>query len=336
MLRAAVVGCGHLGRIHCRILAGLPGVTLAAVVDRDGGRAGAMAEAFGARPLTEAAGLPGLVDLAVVAVPTRDHHAVASLLVDQGISVLVEKPMCRTLEEARDLVARAEARGVALMPGHVERWNPVVLALDPLGLDPRFIEAHRVSPFTFRSADVSVVLDMMIHDLDIVLHLVKSPVAEIRASGVSLLGAGEDIASARIEFRNGAVASVTASRMALKRERTLRIFSSAAYATLDGIARKGRVYRKGPALLGGLDPSSVDISTVTDPVEFMLRDLIRVEDLVIEDREPLAAEDQAFVDAVAGRRTPPVTGEDGIRAMDVALRIEAEMRRTGDRAGGDR
>ncbi|HYC78113.1 MAG TPA: Gfo/Idh/MocA family oxidoreductase [Planctomycetota bacterium] len=324
-LAVAVVGAGHLGRIHARILSELPGVRLAAVVDADPERARAVAKERRCPALIDASQLPADVRAAVVATPTRTHHAVAGPLLDRGVACLVEKPITATVAEARDLVDRAARSGATLMAGHVERFNPAVIALMERGLRPRFFEAHRVSPFSFRSVDVGVVLDMMIHDLDIVLHLARSPLRRVDAVGVAVTGEHEDLANARLEFENGAVANLTASRLALKTERKLRMFAPGCYATIDFFKRESQIIRPGADLKRALADGKAALGAVT-PLQLMTRDLLRIEKPPVKEEESLKREDAEFLAAVRERRAPAVTGADGLAAVEAADRITASLR----------
>lgn len=320
----AVVGAGHLGRIHARVLSELDLAELVAVVDVDPEKARAVAEPLGAAHASSLAELPDRVRAVVVATPTSTHHAVARELLLGDRHVMVEKPITRTVEEARDLVDLADSRGHTLMVGHSERFNPVVTALDGIPFAPRYVESQRVSPFSFRSADVGVVLDMMIHDIDIILHLVQSPVVDVQAMAVPVIGVHEDIANARLTFANGAVANATASRVALKTERTIRAFSSEAYVALDYHKKSGRVIRRGPGLR--LPPDALKqafAAAAANPLAFMQKDLVEIHELPIADVEPLKAENQAFLTAIASGAEPPVTGRHGLLALETAKRIVA-------------
>ena len=332
-LKVAVVGAGRLGGLHARVLSGLPDAELVAVVDVDPERARALAEKHGARAYGSIDELPKDLGAAIVATPTRFHRAVAGRLLELGVHVLVEKPICATTEEAAELVEIAARTGRVLMVGHSERFNPVIQALARYELAPRFIESHRVSPFSFRSADIGVVLDMMIHDIDIILHLVKSPVATVDAVGVPVIGAHEDLANARLRFKNGAVANATASRVALKTERIIRLFSPDVYVTLDYQNKVGRIIRKGPGLLG--KPANLGeevLRGITNPLEYMTRDLVRIEEIPMVEVEPLVAEDTAFLESIRSGTEPPVTGRDGMLAVDTAAKIVASLRESLDAA----
>jgi predicted dehydrogenase len=331
-LDVAVVGAGHLGKIHARVLSEIRGVRVAAVVDPDPAAARAASSDRGCPSFPDVAVLPGAIRAAIVATPTASHHAVASTLLDRGVACLVEKPLASSVGEARDLVVRARRAGVPLMVGHVERFNPAVVALLGRGIRPRFVEAHRVSPFSFRSQDISVVLDMMIHDLDIILHLVGSPVASVEAMGVGVLGDLEDLANARVRFENGAVATLTASRLALKTERKMRMFARDCYVTLDFFKKSGQIIRPTPQLRAKLESAKSSLGKLT-PLQVMLQNLLEVEKLEIDEFEPLKREDEEFVAAVRAGRDPQVTGEHGVRALEVADAIAKSIREHLVRAG---
>ena len=311
--RAAVVGVGYLGRFHAEKYAAEPGVELVAVVDKDLSRAREVADPLGCRALGDARELRGLVDCASVAVPTPLHREIGVDLLEAGIDVLVEKPIAATLEEARDLVRCAEAHGRILQVGHLERFNPAIRALDAILTQPRFFECHRLAPFVERGTDVDVVLDLMIHDLDVILSMMRSPVASVEAVGVPVITASPDIANARIRFADGAIANVTASRVSLKRERKLRIFQPDTYISLDYGEKQILICRRGEAPPGGLTP-------------------IEVEERTVDAGDALADEIRAFVEAVRSRRPPLVSGREGLRAVELAYQIlaklEEELRRS--------
>lgn len=310
--RAAVVGVGYLGRFHTEKWVATPGAELVAVVDTDAERARELAARFGCRALTDVRELHGLVDCASVVVPTPLHREVGVGLLEAGIDVLVEKPIAATLDEARELVRVAEACGRILQVGHLERFNPAIRALGELLTRPRFLECHRLAPFVERGTDVDVVLDLMIHDLDVILSIVPSPVAAVEAVGVPVITSSPDIANARIRFADGAIANVTASRVSLKRERKLRIFQPDTYISLDYGEKRLRICRRGEASPGGLAP-------------------IEVEERVVQGEDALAEEIRTFLDAVRSRRPPLVSGREGLRAIELAYQIlacvEDELRR---------
>jgi predicted dehydrogenase len=304
-LRAAVVGVGYLGKFHAEKYAAHRAADLVAVVDVDRDRARAVAAELGIEALTDHRDLVGRVDCASVSVPTRSHHAVASDLLEAGIDVLVEKPLTTSVEEGKALVELAVRRGRVLQVGHLERFNPAVLALAGLVSEPRFIECHRLAPFSERGTDVDVVLDLMIHDLDVILSIVPSAVRSVEAVGVPVLSASVDIANARLRFANGCIANLTASRVSLKRERKLRIFQADAYLAVDYGERRVRICRREPGDEG--------------------QAALAVEDREVAETDALEAEIDAFLRAVATREPPPVTGSDGLRALEVAHMIRDSL-----------
>jgi predicted dehydrogenase len=304
-VRAAVVGVGYLGRFHAQKYAAHAGAELVAVVDQDPARAAAVAAEVGAEALTDHRALTGRVDCASVAVPTQQHHAVARDLLEAGIDVLVEKPLTATVEEGKALVELAVRTGRVLQVGHLERFNPAVLALEGLVSQPRFIECHRLAPFTERGTDVDVVSDLMIHDLDVILSMVPSSLRSVEAVGVPVLTPTVDIANARLRFANGCIANLTASRVSLKRERKLRIFQPDAYLSVDYGERRVRICRREP---------SEDGQTA-----------LTVEEREIAEGDALELEVDAFLRAVAGRETPAVTGWDGLRALEVVQVIQESL-----------
>ena len=304
-MRTAVVGVGYLGRFHAEKYAAHPDAQLVAVVDVDGRRAHEIAGALGVEAVTDHRALIGRVDCVSIAVPTNRHFAVARDLLEGGVDVLVEKPVTTTVDEAKALVELAVRGGRVLQVGHLERFNPAVLAIEGIVNQPRFIECHRLAPFTDRGTDVDVVLDLMIHDLDVILSMVQSPLRAVEAVGVPVLTTSVDIANARLRFANGCIANVTASRVSLKRERKLRIFQADAYVAVDYGERRVRICRREP---------DADGQTA----------------LVLEEREvpegdALELEIDAFLRAVRDREPPPVSGWDGLRALEVAHVIRESL-----------
>jgi predicted dehydrogenase len=305
-VRAAVVGVGYLGAFHAEKYASLPGVELVGVVDADATRAAAIAARVGAPAVARLEDLFGRADCASIAVPTPAHCAVATALLEHGIDVLVEKPITATLAEGRALVALAAAQGRILQVGHLERFNPAIRSLAGVLTRPRFIECHRLAPFTERGTEVDVILDLMIHDLDVILSVVPAALERVEAVGVPVLSERVDIANARLRFAGGTIANVTASRVAMKRERKIRFFQADAYVSVDYGDRTIRLYRRLPAVDGGLP--SIDVS-----------------EQHFSDADPLFDEIEAFVDAVRRRATPLVDGVTAVRAMEVAERIRAAL-----------
>jgi predicted dehydrogenase len=300
-LRVAVIGAGSLGRHHARIYAGLPEADLVAVVDRDPERAREIASSHGARALTDHRELAGDLDAVSVAVPTCEHAAVVDSCLRRGYSVLVEKPMARTLAEAESMVEAADASGRLLLVGHTERFNPAVRSAASRIRSPRFIEAHRLGVFTSRSTDVDVVLDLMIHDLDVIFSLVPSEVDRIDAVGVNALTDKVDIANARIRFANGCVANVTASRISTEKVRKLRIFESDSYTSIDYARQEAVAY-------------TLDVGVETRPV-------IRREEIPVRSEEPLVVELRSFLSRARSEEAPGVTAREGLVALRAAFKI---------------
>ena len=304
--RFAVVGVGHFGRNHARILSRLQGARLVAVVDIDPARAAEVAAKTGAAPETDVTALYDRVDAVTLAVPTESHHAVALPLLERGVSVLVEKPMARTVAEADALIAAAEASGAVLAVGHTERYNPAVAAALPLVRAPRFIEVHRIGAFPARSLDIDVVFDVMIHDLDIVLTTVGSDVATVEAVGVPVLTDRVDIANARLRFTSGCIANITASRISRDRVRKLRFFQRDAYISVDCAEQEVEEWRV-------TRTSGSDARIAGGKID-------------VPRGEPLEREIEDFVRAVAGGGPPRVGGVDGRRALALAKRVADAMK----------
>ena len=304
-VRAAVVGVGHLGRHHARVLASLPDVTLVGVVDADAARAADIAHATGAPVVPRVADLIGQVDAVSVAVPTEAHAAVAIPLLDAGIHVLVEKPMTRSIAEADALLAASAHSGAILAVGHIEHFNPAVQAARPHIQDPRFIEVHRLGTFPERSLDIDVVFDLMIHDIGLVLEVVGSDVVGIEAVGVPVLTPRVDIANARLKFANGCIANLTASRISRDQVRKIRFFQRNTYLSVDYKAQEVEVWRLVPqaGAMPRIDGGKLDVQ----------RD------------EPLKRELADFIGAVRERRTPGVTGAQGRAALVLANEIVSRM-----------
>ncbi len=299
--RIAVIGVGHLGQHHARILAAMPDVELVAVVDTKPERAAEIALRHGTAPLTDASALIGRVDAVTIATPTVSHVEIALRLVEAGVAVLVEKPLAATLAEADQLVEAAAARGTVLATGHTERFNPAVAAALPLVSSPRFIEIHRLGTFPERSLDIDVIFDLMIHDLDVLLAVAGPDVVSVEAVGVNVLTPRVDIANARLRFASGCIANVTASRISRDRVRKARFFQHDSYVSIDYAAQEVEVYRLvaqnggRPAIQGG----RVDVAS----------------------DEPLRRELADFVEAVRTGRQPAVTGRDGRAALALATRV---------------
>ena len=308
-LRIAVIGVGHLGKHHARILSSLPGVELVAVADTNRARAQEIAAANGTRAVFEASELLGHVDAVTVAVPTERHCDVALPFLTAGVPVLVEKPIARTLDEADQLIAAAATAGVVLAVGHTERFNPALAAARPLITDPRFVEVHRLGAFPERSLDIDVVFDLMIHDLDVVLSLIDSDVESVEAVGVPVITPRVDIANARLRFANACIVNLTASRISRDRVRKIRFFQPSAYLSIDYATQKVEVYR----LVKGSGATPFDGAQG--------RPSIDGGEMPVANEEPLKLELADFVAAIVERRSPRVTGEAGRRALALAQAI---------------
>ena len=312
-LRVAVIGVGHLGKHHARILSSLPGVELVAVVDTNRERAAEIAAAHGTRAAFDFHELIGAVDAVTIAVPTALHREVALPFLRARVPVLVEKPMARSLDEADELIDAAAAAGVVLAVGQTERFNPALAAARPLVTDPRFIEVHRLGTFPERSLDIDVVFDLMIHDLDVVLSLVDSDVESLEAVGVPVITNRVDIANARLRFANGCIVNLTASRISRDRVRKIRFFQPSAYVSIDYATQKVEVYR----LVKGNGPGPFDGAQG--------RPAIEGGELDVPNEEPLKRELADFVEAIGERRAPTVTGEAGRRALSLAQAITEKI-----------
>ncbi len=323
-VKIAVVGVGHLGGLHAGKLAGISSAKLVSLCDTNTELVQELAAKHGCDSTGDYQELVGQVDAVVVATPTASHAEIAEFFLNSGVHCLVEKPITNDCAAAQSLVDLSRSRDLRLAVGHIERFNPAMIGLNSLELRPRFVETYRISPFRFRSMDIGVVHDLMIHDLDIILHLIQQPVRSIEAVGVSVFGDCEDIANARITFENGTVATATASRVSIKSERRIRIFAADTYVTLDFEKRTGRVLRKGEKLRSGeLDPRTIDPKTLDNPMAFILSNLIEMQELKVEQGDALEAEDRDFIEAVISGRDPTVTGEHGLRALEVAEQVVA-------------
>lgn len=309
-LRTAVLGVGYLGRFHAQKYAAHPGCDLIAVVDADAQRAKSVAAELNCQAFTDPDKLIGLVDAVSIVTPTRLHHAMAMPLLQSGIHLLVEKPMTTTLDEADALIATAKQHGCLLQVGHLERFNPAMVAAAAEVSAPLFIESHRIAPFNPRGADVSVVLDLMIHDIDLILELVDAPLEQMDASGAAVISGDIDIANARLRFGNGCIANVTASRVSPKAERRMRIFQPNAYLALD-------------LQNGILDIQRRDAPDNAPPS----MDQIQHERRQAGSNDALADEIDAFISAIDNGSAPVVSGTDGRRALAAAIEIGQQLTR---------
>ncbi len=306
-IRAAVIGVGYLGRFHAQKYAALAGAVLVGVADVSTENRERVAKELGVPAFADYRELLGRVDAVSIATPTPLHFGIAAAFLESGADVLVEKPITTTVEDARRLIAIAAERGRVLQVGHLERFNAGLLALDGILTTPRFIESHRLAPFKQRGTDVNVVLDLMIHDIDIIQEIVHAPIATLDAVGAPVFSGEIDIANARIRFANGCVANTTASRVSLKTERKLRIFQDDAYMSVDLQQKILTVVRKtDKPMQGDLPP-------------------VQIEERTFEQGDALKAEIESFLDCIAQRKAPIVSGEDGARALETAIRITEQV-----------
>jgi predicted dehydrogenase len=294
--RVGVVGVGHIGKNHARLYAELPSAHFTAIYDTNREVAAQWAAEFGVQAAASLEEFAGQIDAASIATPTNTHFEIGRELLSLGKHLLVEKPIADNTAHASELAEMAAARDLVLQVGHVERFNPVLGALEKRLTNPRFIEAHRLSPYPNRSTDIGVVLDLMIHDLEIILHLVRSPVQSVDAVGVPVLSRGEDIANARIRFENGCVANITSSRISPEQMRKIRVFQEDVYLSLDYQDQSGEMYRRTPE---GLKKEAVEI----------------------EREEPLKRELAAFIECAATGRAPRVSGFQAAAALELAVWI---------------
>jgi len=306
-IRTAVVGVGYLGKFHAEKYAAIAGSHLIAVVDPSLEQAKAVAAQHGVKAFDDYHALLGQVDAVSIVTPTTLHHGIAKEFLNQGVHVLVEKPITVSIEEAQDLVAIAKAKDLILQVGHLERFNAAMLDLDQVLTEPKFIETHRLAPYKPRATDVDVILDLMIHDIDIILATVRSDLIDIAVSGTSVLSSATDIANARLTFANGCVANVTASRISLKTERKMRIFQTNAYISIDFQNRIFSYHRKGE---GEMFPGVPNIDS---------------KETIYEDGDALLAEITDFIDCVRQHRQPLVSGEAGLRALQTATQIREKL-----------
>jgi predicted dehydrogenase len=302
-VRTAVIGVGYLGRFHAQKYAALPEAELVAVVDANQQNREQVAAETGCRPVADYRDILGEVDAVSIATPTPLQYPIARECLERGLHVLVEKPITTTIEEARSLVETAARAGRILQVGHLERFNAAILALAGTLRTPRFVESHRLAPFKERGTDVNVVLDLMIHDIDLIQSLVGAPIESIDAVGASVFSAGLDIANARIRYANGCVANTTASRVSMKMERKLRLFQDDAYISIDLQQKVLTIVRKPPA---GSD---------------VPKGQVLIEERTYDQGDALKLEIEAFLQSIRAGTPPVVTGEDGLRALETATRI---------------
>ncbi len=306
-IRVAVIGVGYLGKFHAQKYSAMDSVELVGVADIDMSRAAEAAAGFGTRAFADHRDLLSSVDAVSIVVPTESHYAIGLDFLQHDVDVLIEKPMTSTLEQADELIDLAESRRRILQIGHLERFNPAVMALKDIVDNPMFIESNRLSTFKDRCTDVSVVLDLMIHDIDIIMNLVKSEIKSIHAAGVPVICKQADIANVRLQFENGCVANVTASRISTKNQRKIRLFQKDAYISVDFADRKIVIIRRNANSSNGVVPG-------TD-----------IQQLSFGDADVLEDELASFIQAVQTRKAPMVSGRTGRQALEVALKIMDEI-----------
>ncbi len=328
-IRTGVVGAGKMGAIHAKVYDQLPQSNLVAVVDIDAEKAERLAKQYKCSAFTDCADILDKVDAVTIATPTVTHRELAKIFIENNVAVMIEKPLAVNVKESKEIVKLAKRQNCVAAVGHSERCNPVVQAMKRLNIEPKFIEANRISPYPFRSTDIGVVLDVMIHDIDIILSLAESKVKKVDAVAVSVIAdEKEDICNARITFANGCIANITASRLALKTERKVRVFSRQAYLSLDYLKKSGIVIKADPNvnvvnwIKQQQKAGDFNLLSVNWP------DLLHIEQLVIDDKEPLRLEQEAFLRAVADRALrPEVSAEEGLAAMECAEKILASVKK---------
>jgi predicted dehydrogenase len=323
-IRTAVIGAGKMGAIHTKVYSILPQSDLVAVVDTDIDKARKLARKYRCTTFANSSDILDKVKAVTIATPTSEHYELAKLFIENNIAVMIEKPLASDVGQAREIVELAKKCSVVAAVGHSERCNPVVQAMKRLQIQPRFIEATRISPYPFRSTDIGVVLDVMIHDIDIILSLAASKVSKVDAVGIGVIDPEkEDICNARISFENGCIANITASRLALKTERKVRVFSRQAYLSLNFLEKTGTVIKA--------DTDNIELINKIrqlkqggkfDLLKTDWTKLVHYEKLQIDDNEPLRLEQEVFLQAVANRKSrPEVSAEEGLAAMECAEKI---------------
>lgn len=317
MLKVGVVGVGHLGQHHARIFKSIPGCELVGIFDKNEDRAQEIAGKLEVKAYSSYDSLLDSIDAIDISATTTHHYALAKQALENAKHVFVEKPITATVEQGHELVALAKSKNLIIQVGHIERFNPVVLEVEKDIDSPMFIESHRLAPFNPRGTDVAVVFDLMIHDIDLILCFVNSPLVDIRASGVGVLTPSIDIANARLEFANGAIANVTSSRISMKRERKLRFFQKDAYISMDFQGQKVSVLRKADGL------NKILPEILLGKTDFSPEDLVNMKqyDCSKPEKDALTLELESFVHALVENKNPIVSGEDGLRALEVAMQI---------------
>jgi predicted dehydrogenase len=316
-LNVGVIGVGHLGSLHTKMYAEISSVKLVGVYDVDAQRAKKTAAEFGIKAFPALDDLLSQVEAVSIATPTPTHYDVAMQVIKRGVHLLIEKPITATIEQAQALTERAETKGLKLQVGHIERFNPAILALEPYNITPLFIESHRLAQFNPRGSDVAVVLDLMIHDIDLILSLVKSKVTRIDANGIAVISDTPDIANARLQFENGCVANVTASRISQNKMRKMRLFQRDAYISIDFAQGLSEVFRlvdenttnlKSTMMLGKIDQGQHKRIIVYEQPE-------------VQEVNALKYELERFIESIQKNKETPITGRDGLHALEVAQEI---------------
>lgn len=320
-LKIGVIGAGHLGSLHTKMFAQIETAQLVGVYDIDGGKAQQVAAEYKTKAFSNLADLFDAVDAVSVATTTKAHFDVAKQSIERGLHTFIEKPITETIEQARQLVNLAEKRGVKIQVGHIERFNPAILALEQFEIKPLFIESHRLAQFNPRGSDVAVVLDLMIHDIDLILSLVKSPVTRIDANGVAVVSDSEDIANARLQFENGCVANVTASRISQNKMRKMRLFQQDAYISIDFSQGLAEVFR----LVDENDHTAKSTMQLGKIDQGQRKRVIVYEQPEVKDVNALEHELELFIKAVQHNTEPAVSGKEGLQALEVAQEILKKM-----------
>jgi predicted dehydrogenase len=321
-LRTAIIGAGKMGAIHAKVYHQLGQSDFVGVADVDIDKAKLLAKQYKCSAFTDCRELLGKVDAVTIAAPTIYHLELAKIFIENKVAVLIEKPLAASVKEGKEIVALAEKHNMVVGVGHSERCNPVVQAIKRLNIEPKFIEAARISPYPFRSMDIGVVLDVMIHDIDIILSLANSKIERVEAVGVNVIDEKEDICNARIFFVNGCIANITASRLALKTERKLRVFSRQAYLSVDYFKKTGTVIKADPNINIVEKIRKLKSGSKLDLLKMDWKEMLYIENLDVDDKEPLRLEQESFLQAVMDKKLKPeVTAAEGLAAMECAEMI---------------
>ena len=321
-LRTAVIGAGKMGAIHAKVYHQLKISELVGIVDVDYSKAKKLARKYKSDVFLDCADLLGKVDAVTIATPTVNHLEIAKVFLENKVPVLIEKPLAANVAQAKKIVALAKKNKTVVAVGHSERCNPVVQAVKRLDIEPKFIECNRISPYSFRSTDIGVILDVMIHDIDIILSMANSKIKKVDAIGVNVIEDKEDICNARIFFENGCIANITASRVALKTERKVRVFSRQAYLSVDYYKKTGTVIQADPNVNIAEQVRKLKNSSKFDLLKANWKDMLHIEKLNVDDKEPLRLEQESFLEAVMDESSSPeVSAVEGLAAMECAEMI---------------